>query len=130
MSKRSRLIGMGMKPREGTVASEPASGGILSESAVQADEPEVASEEAVVAEPEGGDLETSSLQNLDSQPEEVVVEAEMEAVVAQIDVVELPPAVPQEAADSLAALMAKSEEVSGAEPQFTDEAIPVGNSQT
>ena len=129
--QRPRRVGLGMKPRENTVNIQPSAQAdtVAPEVEVSADavQPEASEEvelEQVLGESEGTPLGLSSLQNLDSQPQEEKLEVENTPIVAQEAVFEPFPAVPQEAFDTLEDLMKKSEEVSGAGPQFTVKPIP------
>lgn len=129
-NQRPRRVGIGMKPRQSVETQgispedrieEPDQ---VSESGVQTEVPEEVEAEVIAENSEGGDHKTSSLQNLDSETNEEAPKGEKEGVVAQNPVFDPPPAVPQEAFDNLAALVAQSEEVTGAEPMFTMQPIP------
>jgi len=105
--QRPRRIGLGMKPRE------------VSATAGQTEGLKEVEMEVVLGEPEGGDHKLSPVQNLESQPAE---EAE-EPIVAQMPVFEPPPAVPQEVLDTLADLMKKSQELTGATAERLDKLV-------
>lgn len=129
--QRPRRVGFGMKPREGmsAVAGQPGEAiesrlRDLSAGEGQEEAAEEVDSEAVVGEPEGGGLETSPLQNLESGEVEEAAEAENEPIVAPLSDFGPVPAVPQEAFDTLADLMKQSEMVTGAGPQFTVKPIP------
>jgi hypothetical protein len=120
-----------MKPRENTVNIQPSAQAdtVAPEVEVSADavQPEASEEvelEQVLGESRGEGLGLSPVQNLDSQPQEEEPEAEKAPIVAQEAVFESLPTVPQEAFDTLEALMAKSQEATGVGPEFTVKPIP------
>jgi hypothetical protein len=92
-----------MKPRE------------VSAVVVQPEVPEEAEMEVVLGESDGAPLGLEGVQILDSEYAEVGEEVEKEPTVAEMPVFEPMPAVPQEAFDTLAALMKESEEITGVE---------------
>ena len=129
--KRPRRVGLGMKPRQ-----TPVNTAVSTELEVPVSEIEVsgtaaqeeAVKEAVVEGVEGNEsgvpLESGGVQILDSEYAEVGEELQNTPIVAQKPDFEPLPAVPQEAFDMLEDLMKKSEEVSGADLQFTVRQIP------
>jgi hypothetical protein len=92
-----------MKPRE------------VSAGVVQPEVPKEAVSEVVVGEPEGDHLDLKAEPVIDAEFAEVGEEVEKEPTVAEMQVLDLIPAVPQEAFDTLADLMKKSEEIAGVE---------------
>jgi hypothetical protein len=111
-----------MKPREG---AESAISADLSTTEVQPEVPQEAASEAVLGECGGAPLELSPVQNLESEPQEDASEVESEAIVARLPLLDPIPAVPQEAFDTLAALVKQSEKATGVEEvQFTVKPIP------
>ena len=139
--QRPRRVGLGMKPREysGTQgvsnhAEEKHLGYVSTTPSVAVGREEAPIEgeiEAVSGIAEGGNHDFSSRQNSDSTGPEVGEEVsispkavESAPIVARNEFSEPLPAVSQEAFDSLAAMMKASENLTGADPQFTVKPIP------
>ena len=133
-NKRARRVGLGMKPRQGVevvgvaqevplVAAETVS---ADASAVEV-QPEVvveAVQEAVGGNSEGTPLGLEGVQNLESKPEELAEELQKGAIVAQNSPFGAVPDVPQEAFDTLAAMMKASEVLTGAQTVAVEMAQP------
>src|SRR5208337_732070 len=92
--KRARRVGFGMQPRQpvGDVdvneTTHPVDGEKVSAQEVQQEAQVEAVPEVVEGERKGSPLDLSSLQNLDSEPQEEAPTAEIEPIVAQNEVLE------------------------------------------
>jgi hypothetical protein len=112
-----------MQPRQGVEVPKE-SPTEVSGVEVQPEVPKEAVLEGVGGDSDGGALETKGVQNLESKPQVGAEEVKTEPIVAQPSGFEPVPAVPQEAFDTLAAMMKASEVLTGAQTVAVEMAQP------
>jgi hypothetical protein len=128
--QKNRRIGMGMSLRKSaTTAGELEIPAVLAKESVSLTEghEEVAKEaveEGVIGEPQGGNLESVFPGNGETKTVEAAAPGENEPIVAQSDDFDRLPEPTEAGEDLLAEMLKKSEEATGAGPQFTVKPIP------